>query len=40
LIGSDYVRQHYGWDLAADKILHFLHALGQASSRTWVPGAP
>jgi glycosyltransferase involved in cell wall biosynthesis len=40
LIGSDYVRQHYGWDLAADKILQFLHALGQASSRTLAPGAP
>ena len=24
-LGSDYVRQNYCWDLAVDKILHFLH---------------
>ena len=40
LVGSDYVRQHYCWDLAADKILHFLHALGQDARRTLAHGAP
>jgi glycosyltransferase involved in cell wall biosynthesis len=23
--GSDHVRQHYSWDLVAEKILHFLY---------------
>lgn len=27
LVGSDYVRQRFSWDLAAEKILHFLHGL-------------
>ena len=40
LVGSDYVRQQYCWDLAADKILHFLHALGQDATRTLAHGAP
>jgi len=40
LAGSDHVRQHYCWDLAAEKILHFLHKLGQDSSLTFTPRAP
>jgi glycosyltransferase involved in cell wall biosynthesis len=27
LVGSDYVRQNYSWDLAAEKILNFLHRI-------------
>jgi hypothetical protein len=40
LLGSDHVRQHYCWDRTADKILHFLNALGQDSSRTLASRAP
>lgn len=32
-LGSDYVRQHFCWDLAAEKILQFLHALGSEKNR-------
>jgi glycosyltransferase involved in cell wall biosynthesis len=39
LVGSNYVRQYYSWDLTADKILHFLHVLDQDSSRTLTPDA-
>jgi hypothetical protein len=27
LVGADYVRQHYSWDLSAEKILHFLQRI-------------
>jgi hypothetical protein len=37
LAGSDHVRQHYCWDLAAEKILHFLHEIGQDASRILAP---
>ena len=32
LVGADYVRQHYSWDLSAEKILHFLQRLGNNGS--------
>ena len=38
LVGSDYVRQNYSWDLAAEKILHFLHRLTTNEISTAVPG--
>ena len=40
MAGSDHVRQHYSWDLAAEKILNFLHLRGQVGQVRPSPRVP
>jgi glycosyltransferase involved in cell wall biosynthesis len=39
LVGANYVRERYSWDIAAEKILKFLQKIGQNSSEVLAPTA-
>lgn len=40
LAGSDYVRHNYSWDLAAEKILHFLYTVIPNTNSVYEPTVP